>query len=397
MEARGGWRDRGGGLRTADGVAVLACLVLAAFAAKGHWTPLPRPVILSAGAAGSLAQYWRRRWPLLAAAAGVAAYPLSGNPRPILLGLYAGAVYAPRRWVWAVGAAGGAAWAGWSWIVADRLTWGDAVSAVGVAVLVTAGGLYVATRQALTESRRARAELAESEQLLREDRARAAERTRIAREMHDVLAHKVSLIAVHAGALELVASGQGERLEQGAALIRVTARQALQELRYVLGVLRDEPGIRPVGSPEPSGEPLADLPALVTASRRLGQRAELRDRAGALPMAMARVVYRVVQEGLTNAHKHAPDAPVVICVERGEAGAVTVTVDNASSSRPPLDLPGSGAGLIGLAERVRLAGGVFSSGPLSPEHGGGWRLHAVLPWFDHHAGQSGASSGKVAD
>jgi signal transduction histidine kinase len=198
------------------------------------------------------------------------------------------------------------------------------------------------------------------------------------------------------------ASGQAERLEQGAALIRVTAREALQELRYVLGVLRDESSARPLsypgesGSAEESGEPFADLSALVAAAQRLGQRIELHDGAGPLPTAMARVVYRVVQEGLTNARKHAPDAPVAIQVERDEASAVTVTVDNSASSSPPLGLPGSGAGLIGLAERLRLVGGAFDSGPLGAEHGGSWRLRAILPWFDHYVESGSTSSGKAA-
>ncbi|KAB2352557.1 sensor histidine kinase [Actinomadura rudentiformis] len=239
------------------------------------------------------------------------------------------------------------------------------------AALVTAAGTYVATRRALAESWRERAESAEAGRRLRDEQARAGERARIAREMHDVLAHKVSLIALHAGALELTASEGSARVQEGAALIRVTAREALQELRYVLDALRtDEP---------PPDEPFSDLGSLVGAAIQAGQRVELDDRAGPLPPVMARVVFRVVQEGLTNARKHAPHSRTTVTVDRGDGGTVTVTVHNTAGDRAG-DLPGSGAGLVGLAERVRLVGGTLQSGPAGS---GGWRLRADLPWRDH--------------
>jgi signal transduction histidine kinase len=385
-----GYRPRIG-RRLTDAALVLACLVLTAAAAKGHWSPLPRPVIVAAGVTGSLAQCWRRRWPTLAAMAGATAYTLSGNPAPALAGLYAGTVYAPRRRLWIAAVTGGAAYAAWARIDGGRITWTDAQAAAGIAVVVTAIGQYAAARKATAESGRRQAELAEAErkraeaeQGHREEQARIAERERIAREMHDLLAHKLSLIAVHAGALELAASGQAGPLEQGAGLIRVTTRQALQELRYVLGLLRNDAAAWPLKAHEEGGEPFADLLALVEACERLGQRIELHDLAGPLPSATARVVYRIAQEGMTNARKHAPGAPVAIRVERAEEGALTVTVDNPAASTPPLDLPGSGTGLIGLAERVRLVGGDFHSGPRGADQGGGWRLRAVLPWLDHH-------------
>jgi signal transduction histidine kinase len=205
--------------------------------------------------------------------------------------------------------------------------------------------------------------------------------------MHDVVAHKVSLIALHAGVLELTAKGMSERIEEGAGLIRLTARETLQELRYVLGVLRtDSDSPLRGGTPPERGEPLADLTSLVRASTQAGQHVELHDRAGSLPPAMARVVYRIVQEGLTNAHKHAPDAAITVSVDR-EDDAVSVTVRNAATLSAPTNLPGSGSGLIGLAERVRLVGGTLHSGPLAREDGGGWQLRAVIPWLDHGVGQ----------
>ncbi len=352
----------------ADGVLVLACLALTALAVKASWSALPAPVIALAGAAGGAAQWWRRRLPWAAAVAGSAAYALSGNPAPLLVGVYSGAVYGSRLTAAVAGVAGWAGIAGWSWIDEGRLGADDLVfSAVG-AVLITGLGLYVSALRALRASWQERAERADTERLLRDEQARAAERTRIAREMHDVLAHKVSLIALHAGALEVSAGADADRFRQGAGLIRVTAREALQELRAVLGVLQTSP------RPAPD-DGFADLPALVLAATRAGQRVELRERAGPLPPGTARVVYRVAQEGLTNARKHAPGAPVTVDVDRSGDGAVTVTVGNPAGGAA-LDLPGSGAGLVGLAERVRLAGGTLHSGPVD----GGWRLAAVVPW-----------------
>jgi signal transduction histidine kinase len=354
--------------RVVDAAVVLACLSLTVLAVKTPWADLPRPVIAAAAVAGSAAQWWRRRWPQLAAVAGAASYALSGNPGPWLAGLYAGASYAPRRHVWALVIAGWAGFATWSWIDAGHLTSDDVIWAALATVAVAVLGVYAATRRALVASLRERAEDAEAQRRLRDEQARAAERTRIAREMHDVLAHKVSLIALHAGALELTASGSSAKIQHGAELIRVTARETLQELRYVLGVLRTEP--------LSDDQAFADLPTLVRSAADAGQRVELADRAGPRSAAIARVVYRVAQEGLTNARKHAPDAPVTVAVDR-EGDTVTVTVRNASPAGPPADLPGSGSGLVGLAERVRLVGGTLHSGPLD----GGWELRADLPWL----------------
>jgi signal transduction histidine kinase len=357
------WRDP----RVVDAALVVVCLLLTVLAVKTPWSPLPRPVIAAAGVLGSLAQWPRRRWPQVAVVAGAAAYALSGNPGPGLVGLHAVAAYGPRRRLWVAAVAGLVGFLAWSWLDAGRPTVHDAVfGAFGVG-LVFALGTYLATRDRLLAALRAQHEHAEAERLLRDEQARAAERTRIAREMHDVMAHKVSLIALYAGALELHATGDA-RLREGAELIRVTAREALRELRDVLGVLREGP----------PGDPFADLAALVRASTSAGQAVELHDTAGPLPPATARVVYRTVQEGLTNARKYAPDALTTVSVGRSGDGPVTVTVHNAAGTGTPVDLPGSSTGLVGLAERIRLVGGSLRSGPA----GDGWELHAVVPWLD---------------
>lgn len=349
--------------RVVDALLVLTCLALTVLAVKAHWAPVPRPVIAVAGGLGSLAMWWRRRWPLVAALAGGAANVLSGNPGPLLGGLYAGAAYGRGRYVWFSALAGWAGLVGWDVLEEGHLDVDDAFFSAAAAALVTVFGVYVSIRRTAWHER---VERAETERRLHEQEARVTERDRIAREMHDVLAHKVSLIAVHAGALELTAGGDPERTREGAALIRTTAREALQELRDVLGVLRVAP---------PAADEPADLAELVRAATEAGQPVTLTDSAGPRPAAAARVVHRVVQEGLTNARKHAPAAPVTILVDRFSDGRILVMVRNPAATTDPLNLPGSGAGLVGLAERVRLAGGVFLSGPTDD----GWELRATIP------------------
>jgi signal transduction histidine kinase len=372
------WQALVGSPRLVDAAVVLACLLLTVLAVKTPWSPLPWWAVATAGVLGSAAQWPRRRWPYLAVVAGSAAFALSGNPGPWLVGLYAGAAYTPRRQVWLSGIVAWAGFLAWSWVDAGRLKLDDvAYDALGVGLVIAVGG-YLSTRNALLASLQEQAARAETERRLRDEQARAAERTRIAREMHDVLAHKVSLIALYAGALELHSAGNA-RLQDGTALIRRTAREALLELRDVLGVLHAEPT-----------EPFADPASLVQAAARAGQPVELHDTAGTLPPATARVVYRIVQEGLTNARKHAADAATTVSIGRAGDGSVTVTVHNDPSTGSAADLPGSGSGLVGLAERIRLVGGSLRSGPVDGD--AGWELHAVVPWLDQRVPEQPAEA-----
>ncbi|MDX6677558.1 MAG: hypothetical protein QOE31_1610 [Solirubrobacteraceae bacterium] len=218
----------------------------------------------------------------------------------------------------------------------------------------------------------------EAEQRLRIEQARDAERRRIAGEMHDVLAHRVSLLSLHAGALEFRPDASPQEISDAAGVIRAAAHAALEELRQVIGVLRDG---TPDDAPEPPQPTLADIPALVEESRIAGARVRCRiDVAGAerASAALGRTAYRVVQEGLTNARKHAPGAPVDVAVTSGERLVVEVIsrrlvgVGVAAAA-----LPGAGSGLIGLNERVELAGGELEHG-LGPA--GDFVLRATLPW-----------------
>lgn len=234
-------------------------------------------------------------------------------------------------------------------------------------------GMYHATRADLVVELRQQAALADSDAALRAEQARRAERTRIAREMHDVVAHKISLVALQAGGLEMNPTIGPHKVEQTASLIRTTATRALTDLREVLGVLReDESG--PDLVPQPTW---SDLPVLVEQSRAAGIQVELFDFvAGTVSDAMARTVHRVVQESLTNIHKHAPGAPARVALMGEPGGMLAVEIAN------PLDtagsaLPGTRMGLSGLETRVEHAGGTFTAGPTED---GYFTVRAEIPW-----------------
>ncbi|MGY0020383.1 sensor histidine kinase [Streptomyces sp. cg35] len=196
----------------------------------------------------------------------------------------------------------------------------------------------------------------------------AKERAQLAREMHDVVSHQVSLIAVRAGALQ-VSTGDTES-KAAAADIRRLAVQTLDELRHMVGVLRAA-GSRPAElTPQPS---LADLPNLVHAS---GIEAELStELTEELPTTAQRAVYRTVQEALTNVRKHAPGAKAAIRIARAD-DTVRVVVTNTASRHPALPLPGAHHGLVGLRQRAELLGGSVTAGPTLD---GGYEVRLEFP------------------
>jgi signal transduction histidine kinase len=225
-----------------------------------------------------------------------------------------------------------------------------------------------------------RARRAEEDQAHRVDEARRAERTKIAREMHDVLAHRLSLLAAYAGALEFRPDAPPAELARAAGVIRDGAHQALEELREVIGVLRDDPDEHEPDRPQPT---LTDLPLLLDEARAAGTPVRLDDRLGhaaTVPDVLGRTVYRVVQEGLTNVRKHAPgqEATVLLGGRRGRNLLVVVInrIGPDAADGDPGRIPGSGSGLIGLRERVQLTGGRLET---RSGHGR-FRLWAVLPW-----------------
>ncbi|MDP9799043.1 signal transduction histidine kinase [Catenuloplanes nepalensis] len=245
------------------------------------------------------------------------------------------------------------------------------------ASIILLWGSLIRSRRQLVRSLRDRAERAEAEQQLRVTQARQLERTRIAREMHDVLAHRISLLSLHAGALEIRPDAPAAEVARAAGVIRASAHQALQDLREVIGVLR-EPAAD--GGPERPQPTLTDLNTLVEESRAAGARVtlELPDGAESPPDAVGRTAYRMVQEGLTNARKHAPGALVTVSVAGAPGSGLTIRVRNPGpiTVGAPV-LPGAGTGLVGLAERATLAGGRLDH---RREPGGGFTLEAWLPW-----------------
>ncbi len=419
----------------------------------------------------------RRRWPVAVVLVSIAVTPTQMGALLSIVGLYSLAVSdVPRR---VLGLLAGMSVIGtlvsaFFSLRQDLLnepefhppTWFMLVMAAAVGLIVTAPpvlwGLYVGARRRLVESLRERADGLERELSLLADRAeeraewaRNEERTRIAREMHDVVAHRVSLMVVHAAALQAVALKDPEKASRNAGLVGDMGRQALTELREMLGVLRngegasgrssapvsDEPerlvavaskvkanakageaatgsdaraagpvesgGARGAGqrsgarvaeagaggrarggaavvTAEPEGgegPSLAELGDLVGQSRAAGMAVELSvDGAAAesgYPSGVEQTVYRVVQEALTNVHKHAPGARARVRLAHRE-GEVAVQVENGPSAGGAVDvgLPSGGNGLVGMRERVTGLGGVFVSGPTEA---GGFRVSAVLP------------------
>ncbi|MFF7982835.1 sensor histidine kinase [Streptomyces sp. NPDC007901] len=211
-------------------------------------------------------------------------------------------------------------------------------------------------------------EAREQERLLTAQSVLAKERAQLAREMHDVVSHQVSLIAVQAGALQV--GGRDAETRQAAATIRRLSVQTLEELRHMVGVLRAS-GSRPTElTPQPS---LADLEHLVEAS---GIEAKLEtDLPAEIPPTVQRAVYRTIQEALTNVRKHAPGAAVTVRI-RHRDGALCATVTNTAPTRRAFALPSAHHGLVGLAQRAELLGGTVTSGPTAQ---GGYELRLELP------------------
>ncbi|SCE77882.1 Signal transduction histidine kinase [Micromonospora coriariae] len=324
----------------------------------------------------------RRRWPLGLAVATVPLTMFSMAAAIPLLILYF-TVVVHRRTAVAIAVTGVGLVTNlvFSWLRPDPSMpyWATVSWGVVLSFAVLAWGMFVRARRQLIVSLRERAERAEAEQQLRVTQARHLERTRIAREMHDVLAHRISLLSLHAGALEFRPDAPADEVARAAGVIRGSAHAALQDLREVIGVLRAEGD---GDAPEPPQPTLADLPALIAESRAAGVRVNVTDSVGAagdVPVALGRAAYRIVQEGLTNARKHAAGAAVTVDLAGGPGTGLTVAISNRWPVGNPTgaQLPGAGTGLVGITERVTLAGGRLAYGR---DDAGDFRLAAWLPW-----------------
>ncbi|RJL23683.1 sensor histidine kinase [Bailinhaonella thermotolerans] len=326
------------------------------------------------GALGCLALWLRRRWPFgLAVALALMSSYSEFVAGALFVALFSVAVHRPPRV--AMTALGLSLVSGVVFALirpepheSDAALWvlGSTLSAAAVG-----WGLFVQHRRRLAESLRERAARAEEEARLRAEQAQHQAREAIAREIHDVLGHRLSLLSVHAGALQYRPDAPPEDLSHAAKVIRESAHAALQDLREVIGVLR-----APVGElPQPT---LADVHQLTAESARAGMSVSLSESLPApVPDGPGRTAYRVVQEALTNARKHAPGARVAVRLSGAPGEGLSVEVTNTAARGPAPPAAGAGQGLIGLAERVSLARGRLEHGPAGE---GGWRVAAWLPW-----------------
>jgi len=237
-------------------------------------------------------------------------------------------------------------------------------------------GMYIGSRRELIWTLQQRASRAEAEQELRVAQGRGQERERIAREMHDVLAHRITQISMQAGALAFRDDLAADQLRDGLGQIQGKSNEAIHELRGVLGVLRDDITGELIEGPQPT---YSDIAALITESREHGVHVEFSDRVdrslAAVPDAVGRALYRIIQEGLTNATKHAPGALVSIALSGSPERGIDVLIRN------PLGFaagsaPGAGLGLVGLAERAELRGGTLVHG----REGSSFVLRGSIPW-----------------
>jgi signal transduction histidine kinase len=371
--------------RVSDAVLATAMFLVTVFVIDGPGdTVVIRPVgdvpiaALLVFAVATAALYWRRRAPLVVLAVAVIAWALTlGSGYSDLGGVAIIALYSAGRYAtedrWGqVGVAAAIAVVNVDGVT-DPAPWGEAVFG-GVVMFVA---WYVGRRLRLRKERAA--------QLLREQAAEARrivteERTRIARELHDVVAHRVSLMTVQAGAAKAVAGEDLEGALRAMGAVEEAGRQALDELRHLLGVLRPETDVNGLG-PQPG---LADLPRLVEQIRGAGVDVSLvTDGLSAeLPARVDLFAYRIVQEALTNVLKHAgPGAHTDVRLGPDRSGIVIEVLDD---GRGVTVMPGSGDaqggatghGIIGMRERALLLGGTLDA---RPRPGGGFRVVAHLP------------------
>ncbi|MFD1542559.1 sensor histidine kinase [Nonomuraea guangzhouensis] len=378
------WQPLTGVLDLVQVVDVLVALLLfvSTYSQLVDWNdvaklPVNDPLLYLATAAVSVPVALRDRWPLAAWRMTMVLLPVAlwvtqtigTSSPPYSLGLvvmyplvtYSVAVRCDRPITVAV------------WVLSFLAAWiVDPDSLYLVTVMVTVALLFGynvrvrrnATARLAEEERRSR--LAESAQAALEERAR------IARELHDVVAHHMSVIAIQAEAVPLKAAGDPALLEAGLAEIRSLSLEAIAELRQVLGVLRDQDG-RADTAPQPG---LDRLDELVSNARAAGLTVLVRrpEPLGPLPPAVGLSAYRIVQESLSNAMRHAPGATVTITVEQ-DGDALRLRVANGGGTAPG-GPAGAGQGLVGMRERAALLGGTLEAGPVD---GGGFQVTATLP------------------
>jgi signal transduction histidine kinase len=373
-------------LRATDGEDALLAVALAAAVQLEVWIwwveaeQGAKPLAAVFGLALAVPLLWRRRRPLASFAGVIAVYvawvavtPPRGSLLPylvVLVAVYSAAAHAPTRWSWAALAAA----VGAEVFLVVRTTNDFADYAFILSFLIGAwlAGRGMRVRQQRADELFARAVRAEVE---REEGARAAvaeERGRIARELHDLISHSVSVMVVQAGAAEEVLDRDLGQVRTSLRAIQQTGRDARLELRRLLGVLRAGEEIRPEYGPQPG---LAQLPGLADQLTSSGVEVSLTTEGSPrpLPTGLDLAAYRIAQEAVTNAVKHAGRGPVSIALRYGRDDVEIEVLDDGG---PGSGADGAGLGLVGMRERAALYGGEFEHGR---RNGGGYRVRARLP------------------
>ncbi|GGQ56242.1 sensor histidine kinase [Kitasatospora griseola] len=365
----------------------LLLIAVGAYDRRPEWSAWASVLPLVAMAGLSLV---RRRWTVWTVSVGgvvfgVAVYFGSLVPTMLLYTdlLYAAVLYGPARMSRVLQLSGAA-----TTVVLTGLTWRYASLSEALLVAVFCGLIFLSPVWTADLLRRHR-EVAEAERLRAEqtallaelDRRGAvvAERARMARELHDVIANHLSAIAIHATGAQAVARRQvraaDEPLVEALAVIRENSVQGLAEMRRMIGLLREATPEEPYAAPR-----LAAVDVLLEQAAAAGRSAGLRFAAeqhgepGELPAPVELAAYRIVQESLTNAVKHAAPGPVRLCIRYGER-ELEITVESPYRAGEGRAVPGAKAGLVGMGERAQLLGGEFDAGP----DGQTWRVRAVLP------------------
>jgi signal transduction histidine kinase len=338
--------------------------------------------VLTVIGAGVLA--FRTRWPMPVMLASLACtgaysaieYPENGLPIACMVALYTVASRTSRRVSLVAAVATALVIVALTVIGAQGLDVGGMISNFAIFGIAYASGLYVKVRRAYTEQLELRAADAEEHRRREADQAVAAERLRIARELHDVVAHAMSVVAVQSGVAAHVIDQRPDEARSMLQNINATSREALNEMRRMLGVLRADDDAGAEMAPAPT---LGDLRSLVASVEGTGADVEL-DVTGeptALAPALDLTAFRIVQEALTNVVKHAGPARVTVRVDYQPDQLEIEVADDGRGAASALHDAGAGHGLVGMRERVDLYGGSLSAGP---QAGGGFRVRATLPY-----------------
>lgn len=358
-------------------IAFALLLVLLVAADTEGMTTTRTVVSIVVGVLGAVLLWWRRRWPIeIAVALAVCAVLTDAVGGAELVAVFTVASRKSWRVTAAVVVLHVLAPMIWTTVWVEQSILYIATTSLAFLSIPAAWGIVVKSRREVIDSLRERAERAESESNLRAETVRGLERERIAREMHDALAHRISLVSLHAGALEVRPDVGPNEVEAIASTIRVNAHGALEDLREILGVLRS--GVVASARPQPG---VADIGELIEDSEQAGTRVSFVDEMPSdttLTPSVSRTVHRVIQEGLTNARKHAPGIPVR-CGLALVGGDLRVWLENGLRTESFVAVPGSRSGMIGLSERIELAGGRIEYGIARRGDGVVYRLEAWLP------------------